>query len=158
MLICPPSVRFDRHVYDDRWGFSSGRKTGRERGTAARNSRLILSSIRADSCYVRTESTPDSDFIDGVVVVVWRSSPPRHAPFTTIDLPLAEHDIIGRLSPPDICPPYLTLGWLGSRVVSVLDSGAEGPGLKSQSRRCRVAVLGKLFTPIVPLFTKQQNW
>jgi len=49
-------------------------------------------------------------------------------------------------------------GWLGIRVVSVLDSGAEGPGFKSQSRRCRVTVLGKLFTPIVPLFTKQQNW
>jgi len=48
--------------------------------------------------------------------------------------------------------------WLGSRVVSVLDSGAEGPGFKSQSRRCRVAVLGKLFAPIVPLFTKQQHW
>ena len=29
-------------------------------------------------------------------------------------------------------------GWLGSRVVSVLDSGAEGPEFKSQSRRCRV--------------------
>ena len=27
-----------------------------------------------------------------------------------------------------------TRGWLGSRVVSVLDSGAEGPGFKSQSR------------------------
>jgi len=71
----------------------------------------------------------------------------------------------------------------------VLDSDAEGPVFKSQSRRCRVtgvlssklmnlfkkqfsvhkdpmetsnAVgpidLGKLFTPIVPLFTKQQNW
>ena len=26
---------------------------------------------------------------------------------------------------------------------------AEGPGFKSQSRRCRVTVLGKLFTPIV---------
>jgi len=50
------------------------------------------------------------------------------------------------------------LGWLGSRVVSVLDSGAEGPGFKSQPRRGRVTVLGKLFTPIVPLFTKQQNW
>ena len=49
-------------------------------------------------------------------------------------------------------------GWLGSRVVSVLDSGAEGPGFKSQPRRCRVTVLGKLFTPTVPLFTKQQNW
>jgi len=51
-------------------------------------------------------------------------------------------------------------GRLGSRAVSVLDSGAEGPGFKSQSRRCRcrVTVLGKLFTPIVPLFTKQQNW
>jgi len=48
--------------------------------------------------------------------------------------------------------------WLGSRVVSVLDSGAEGPGFASQSQRCRVTVLGKLFTPIVPLFTKQQNW
>jgi len=46
----------------------------------------------------------------------------------------------------------------GSRVVSVLDSDAEGPGFKSQSRRCRVTVLGKLFTPIVRLFTKQRNW
>jgi len=48
--------------------------------------------------------------------------------------------------------------WLVSRVVSVLDSGAEGHGFKSQPRRCRVTVLGKLFTPIVPLFTKQQSW
>ena len=46
----------------------------------------------------------------------------------------------------------------GSRMVSVLDSGAEGPWFKSQPRHCRVTVLGKLFTPIVPLFTKQQNW
>jgi len=45
-----------------------------------------------------------------------------------------------------------------SRVGSVLDSGAVGPGFKSQSRRCRVTVLGKLFTPTVPLFTKQRNW
>jgi len=51
-----------------------------------------------------------------------------------------------------------TLGWLGSRVVRVLDSGAEGPGFKSQPRLCRVTVLGELFTPIVPLFTKQRNW
>jgi len=43
-------------------------------------------------------------------------------------------------------------GWLGSRVVSVQDSRAEGPGFKSQPRRYRVTVLGKLFTPIVPLF------
>jgi len=50
------------------------------------------------------------------------------------------------------------IGWLGSRVVSVLDSGAIGPGFESQPRRCRVTVLGELFTPIVPLFTKQQNW
>jgi len=48
--------------------------------------------------------------------------------------------------------------WLGSRVVSVLDTGTEGPGFKSQPRRCRVTVLGILFTPIVPLFTKQRNW
>ena len=30
--------------------------------------------------------------------------------------------------------------WLGSRVVSVLYSGAVGPGFKSQSRRCRVSL------------------
>jgi len=33
-----------------------------------------------------------------------------------------------------------------------------GPGFKLQPRRCRVTVLGKLFTPIVHLFTNQQNW
>jgi len=48
--------------------------------------------------------------------------------------------------------------WIGSRVVGVLDSGAVEPGFKSQPRRCRVTVLGKLFTPIVPLFAKQRNW
>jgi len=61
---------------------------------------------------------------------------------------------------PIIAPTlYSLLGWLGSRVVSVLDSGAEGPGFKSQPRRCRVTVLGELFTPIIVLlFTKQRNW
>jgi len=35
----------------------------------------------------------------------------------------------------------------------------EQKGLgSSRSRDCRVTVLGKLFTPIVPLFTKQRNW
>jgi len=63
----------------------------------------------------------------------------------------------GDLSLPNI--QYIVIqGWFGSRVVSVLDSGAEGPGFKSQPQRCRVTVLGKLFTPIVPLFTKQRNW
>ena len=40
-----------------------------------------------------------------------------------------------------VCKYYVihkARGWLGSRVVSVLDSGAEGPG----SDRCRVTVLG----------------
>ena len=41
---------------------------------------------------------------------------------------------------------YKLTGWLVSRVVRVLDSGAEGLEFKSQSRRCRATVLGKLFT------------
>ena len=53
---------------------------------------------------------------------------------------------------------YYYFGWLGSRVVSVLDSGAEGSWFKLQPRHCWVTVLGKLFTPIVALFTKQRNW
>jgi len=39
-------------------------------------------------------------------------------------------------------------------VVSVPDSGSEEHGFESQSRHCRVAVLGKLFTPIVPMSTQ----
>ena len=38
----------------------------------------------------------------------------------------------------------------------MLESGAERPGFKSQSRRCRVTVLGKLLTPIVPLFSASE--
>ena len=38
-------------------------------------------------------------------------------------------------------PALSNILWLGSRVVSVLDSGAEGPGFKPQSRRRRVTVL-----------------
>ena len=66
-----------------------------------------------------------------------------------------------QLLPSVTITPYVTVHThvrLSSGVVSVLDSGAEGPGFKSQSRSCRVTVLSKLFTPIVPLFTKQQNW
>ena len=75
--------------------------------------------------------------------------------------PIADVYFLGnavRRTSPAFRNASVNVGWLGSRVVSVLDSGAEGPGFKSQSRRCRVTVLGKLFTPIVPLFTKQQNW
>ena len=50
-----------------------------------------------------------------------------------------------------------TMPWLGSRVAIVLDSRAGGPGFESQPRRCRVTVLGKLFTPIVTLYTKQRS-
>ena len=39
-----------------------------------------------------------------------------------------------------------SIGWLGSRVVSMQDSSSEGPGFKSQSRRCRVTVLGTVHT------------
>jgi len=71
-----------------------------------------------------------------------------HDDYTSYD----HYQSTNQLATPNVCG-----GWLGSRVVSVLDSGAEGPGFKSQPRRCRVTVMGKLFTPIVPLFTKQQN-
>jgi len=46
------------------------------------------------------------------------------------------------------CPIYCACGWLGRRVVSVLDSGAEGPGFKSQSRRCQVTVLANCSHPL----------
>ena len=50
----------------------------------------------------------------------------------------------------------LSIPGLGGSVAEWL--ATVGPGFKSQPRRCWVTVLGKLFAPIVPLFTKQQNW
>jgi len=47
------------------------------------------------------------------------------------------------------------LGWLGSRLVR---SGAEVSSSNRSRGSCRVTVFGKLFTPIVPLSTKQRNW
>ena len=38
--------------------------------------------------------------------------------------------------------------WLDIRVVSVLDSGAEGPVFRSQPRRCRVTVLANCSHPL----------
>ena len=40
----------------------------------------------------------------------------------------------------------LSYGWLDSRVVSVLDSGAEGPGFKSQSRHSRISLRQTVYT------------
>ena len=45
-------------------------------------------------------------------------------------------------------------GWLGSQVLAYSTQAQKSLG----SNRSRDAVLGKLFTPFVPLFTKQQNW
>ena len=45
--------------------------------------------------------------------------------------------IVDFMSTDYICTSvYTGVYTLGSRVVSMLDSGAEGPGFKSQSRRC----------------------
>ena len=45
---------------------------------------------------------------------------------------------------------FINLGprWLGSQVVSMLHSGTEGPRFKSQSRHCRVTVLGNCSHPL----------
>jgi len=56
------------------------------------------------------------------------STPPTSTPHSSILPPKTNSD----LNSP-ILTPNLGSGWLGSRVVSVLDSGAEGPGFKSQS-------------------------
>jgi len=93
-----------------------------------------------------------------VTRVLWSKNDRVVAPLVPNHSEAADDDPVQRLRVSVVIVLIDQSGWLGSRVVSVLDSGAEGPGFKSQPRRCRVTVLGKLFTPIVPLFTKQQNW
>ena len=44
------------------------------------------------------------------------------------------------------------VSWIGGDFVDRKEAA------KNIFRHCRVTVLGKLFTPIVPLFTKQRNW
>ena len=48
--------------------------------------------------------------------------------------------------------------YVGGSVAEWLSCWTQVPGFKSQPLQCLVTVLGKLFTPIVPLFTKQRNW
>jgi len=77
--------------------------------------------IAADTCRIRLIiSTARRIF---PILYNWPAMSAKIAPFP---------GDMGPQSPP---------GWLGSRVVSLLDSGAEGPGFKSQPRRCRVTVL-----------------
>ena len=73
-----------------------------------------------------------------------RLSSPAHGTVVRVCRSLAlsrsSSEAVGNYRRPDVAVytrPYSTR-WLGSRAVSVLDSGAEGPGFKSQPRRCRV--------------------
>ena len=47
--------------------------------------------------------------------------------------------------------------WLDGVVVRALDSWSRGRGFDSDRGTIRATTLGKLFTPNVPLFTKQYN-
>ena len=58
-----------------------------------------------------------------------------HFPFTDPSVNSRIREAVGFIVPSTL--------WLGSRMVSVLNSGAEGPWFKSQPRRCRVTVVGK---------------
>jgi len=65
-------------------------------------------------------------------------STPRYfrssASFYQVDLGRLLSHSLSSSSPAVLAASCSHLGWLGSRVVSVLDSGAEGPGFKSQPR------------------------
>jgi len=58
--------------------------------------------------------------------------------YSCVDYSRADISVIMLMRQPEI--RLSITGWLGSRVVSVLDSGAVGPGFKSKSRHCRVTV------------------
>jgi len=57
-----------------------------------------------------------------------------------------------------VCAVYRVRGRSIAEWLARWTQAQKGSGFKSQPRRCRVTVLRKLFTPIVPLFTNQQNW
>ena len=118
-----------------------------------------------------------------VRLTAWHQSPRPACGVATDDHPLhagmlglqPRHTDCHSLQPTDLHDFLPKVGTLAAEIVPKIrlfassrikfaDSVAEwlacwtqaqkGPG----SNRCRVTVLGKLFTPIVPLFTKQQNW
>ena len=95
--------------------------------------------------YSHTARPTSSHYVLGILIVSTDGHRLQLPPHINRDQTISTHCFARLLT----AKAYL--GWLGSRVVSVLNSGAEGPGFKSQSRRCRVTVLGKLFTPIVRL-------
>jgi len=53
----------------------------------------------------------------------------------------------------------LTVGGSVAEWLACWTQAQKSPGSnRSHDAVCQVIVLGKLFTPSVPLFTKQQNW
>jgi len=52
---------------------------------------------------------------------------------------------------------HVALGGSVAEWLACWTQAQKGLGSNCSRRRCRVTVLGKLFTPIVPLFAKQRN-
>ena len=107
------------------------------------------STLAVNTCHLNGPSTP----------VAWtgaRESGPWSWLSETAVLTVREHGYTARwhecsVHITRVCGPSTRLPF-GHRYIM------DGPGFKSQSRRYRVTVLGKLFTSVVTLFTKQQNW
>ena len=55
-------------------------------------------------------------------------------------------------------PNNITVIIVGGSAAEWLACWTQAHNGLGSNRSCRVTVLGKLFTPIVYLFTKQQNW
>ena len=88
-------------------------------------------------CLLITTAIP-AETDEPIEVSIWirtRVGPGNHV-LGRSQIPNRNGHFLGGFLPRFACGPYSHYGWLGSRVVSVLDSGAEGPWFKSQPQRC----------------------
>ena len=89
----------------------------------------------------------------GLMPIILSSS--VHSPVSTVII--VKNLIYTVIPAPLFHPPPSTPARPLSLHPATRSAGRKRAGFKWQLRRCRVTVLGKLFTPIVPLFIEQQN-
>jgi len=77
-----------------------------------------------------------------------------------LTLSLAGHTVRRTFEAVSLSQHKLTVAHLGGSVAEWLACWTQARKVlgSNRSRDAVGSVLGKLFTPIVPLFTKQQNW
>ena len=141
VCVCCLFIEARLHLYDVETGGRRDREVAKpEAGKAHRHRRHRKHQQQQPGAVTSRDDVTASSSVDRDVDHR-NAERPRRVDVADVALPTSQYRVAG-VNERFASRAVVTYGWRGSRVVSVLDSGAEGPGFKSQPRRYQVTVLG----------------